>query len=358
MSDTAITIIGRIILIPIILGYLILAAHRIKSNWNSSTQRVVVLMIICSIILLISVIIAIPKPVTMVADIIRMTSMLYSMFIAYIILKHIYQNKVFVSILRDPLFTITTIVSLYVVVADLNRNSFGVITDNDPVTMDFFYTTSSLASYVLMSFLSGITLYWIYITASSSKSLIYKARLSTSGIAFLVITICCAAIIINIVLAALGNFTYRSSLNAVYHYGKLVYFPAMFAAIMLPERTMNYLLKPLYRIQEAKSRQTREDIRYLHERMISIVPSVKLGYEKLNMDDMVVEIADARMILWTNVPIDSQSTISPQSEAIVIQDLLNKRTIFENVGTYTAPCPPSNELKHNIDVAKSLKSRI
>lgn len=70
------------------------------------------------------------------------------------------------------------------------------------------------------------------------------------------------------------------------------------------------------------------------------------------MDDMEVEIADARMILWTNIVTEGQPILSAESEARIIRDLIARNIVFEKVGIYSPPQPPPDELRYNLSVAQ------
>lgn len=355
MNDMIITWLGRGFPIFCIIAYIGITFYRAKSAWRTN-ERVVTLMMICNVLLLISSISAVPKPVTLITDVIRMSTMLFSMFIAYIVMKHLYEEKKFISLPKNPFFSITIAVCLLVLFADLNRDNFGVITDNDSITVTPLYAISVIASYALMSYFSITTTYLLVKTAVSTKYLVYRTRLSTSIIAFIAITVCCLGVIANIILAYNGNFDYRNTLNIVYHYGKLIYFPFMFVAIMLPNNTVNYLLKPVHLAQQSKIRREQQDIRYLHEKMLSIVPSVGLNYGQTHVDDMIVEIADARMTLWTNIRHEGKS--SPDAEADVIHDFLRRGIILDKPGEHPPVQPPTDEVNYNLKVARRLKSLV
>lgn len=352
MSDETIAILGRYVWIFIFVLYIIQAYLRAKSNWEKS-KRFVMLLVSCSVLLIISTIAGIPKPVTFWSDFIHMTTMLYSMFLAYIVSRHLWERREFINVLNDPFLIVTTITVALILYADLHRTNFGVITDNDSVDINVYYLPH-LISYILMTIFPAVVMYNLYNSAASDRSMEYRARAYTTTIAFAFIAICCLSVVINILFAYTGDFSHRTELNEIYHYGKIIYFPLLYIAMMLSEETVSYLIRPIRNVQKNRKVREQEQIRRLHQKMVSIVPGIRLEYGRTTIDDMLVEIADARDVLWTHIQHDG--SISSRFEARAIHSLENQKIVLDGWGQYERVLPPANEREYNLEVEKHLSN--
>jgi hypothetical protein len=88
--------------------------------------------------------------------------------------------------------------------------------------------------------------------------------------------------------------------------------------------------------------------------MIQIVPCVHLPYDELQDIRVLIEVSDARQVIWSHVPLTHPLTA--REEADYLLSLLQQSIVMEAPGIYQpARTRKRNVLKHNLAVARRLK---
>lgn len=123
---------------------------------------------------------------------------------------------------------------------------------------------------------------------------------------------------------------------------------------VLPQTWLIQAIGPLEQYVVYRQQRQYDQIRYLHQKMVQIVPGVHLQNEHLRDVRMLIEISDARQIIWSLVP--HEGLITPAEEAEQLFKLIRSQTIIDVPGEYIPqPTQQRNIVKHNIAVTKHLR---
>jgi hypothetical protein len=119
----------------------------------------------------------------------------------------------------------------------------------------------------------------------------------------------------------------------------------------IPQSVVIEAVQPLDRYLARR----REDLlRYLHQKMLQIVPGEQLPGETFDLVDALTEISGARRIIWTQEA-HAELITAPQ-EAQYLFDLLQQKKVIEKAGKHKPPQTANSDIiKHNLAVAKCLR---
>lgn len=125
----------------------------------------------------------------------------------------------------------------------------------------------------------------------------------------------------------------------------------------IPQAVIKRLVQPFQRMRVWQEQRRYAAIHYLHHVMTSIVPGVQLHNQRLHDVRMLVEISDARQIIWSRQP--HTPPLTPEVEAAHLADLFAQNTIIDWPGEYRPPrTKQSDIIKHNLAVARLLKQQL
>jgi hypothetical protein len=124
---------------------------------------------------------------------------------------------------------------------------------------------------------------------------------------------------------------------------------------LLPDRFFRKVLGPIYAYDTVQQKRRQELLGYLHQTMVQIVPSVQLDCEQIQHLRVLIEISDARQVIWSQER--RTQPITPEDEANHLLQLIRTHTGYEKPGEY----PPAlmhdrKVVKYNLAVARHLKS--
>lgn len=356
MDNTTITLIGRVILLPIMGSFCVLIARRISQDWFLIGKRVIIVSMLSSALMIVAIVSAIPKPVTWWSHLFRVISLHYCLLFSYIAIEHIVKERVFVPIVRNPMSILTTIVTILVVCIDYYRkDNLGVITDNDVFRLDMLYVVSYMFSYGFISFISGMTAWMVHKSIRPNQPMTYRVRRLGVVVTYSLIMFCAVSVLVNVLFVFSGDGTKRWIFSGIYHYGKLIYFPLMMVCGFVPEQTLVRWVQPLSWREDRERQQQQQRITYLYNKMVLLVPDVHLEYGQLHFEDMLVEIADARLLIWTHARSGRWLRPSAKREAAVLFDLIRRGVIVRRPGPHRPQLAPQNEIRFNSAVARHLQ---
>jgi hypothetical protein len=356
MDNATITLIGQVILLPIMGSVFVLITRRVSQDWFLIGRRVIIVAMLSSVLMIVAIISAIPKPVTWWSHLFRVVSLNYCLLFSYIAVEHIVKERMFVPIVRNPMSILTTVVTILVIYIDYHRkDNLGVITDNDVFRPDELYVVSYMLNYGFIAFNTGITAWIVYRSIQPNKPMSYRVRRFGVVITYSLIMICAVSVLINVILAFSGDMTKRWVLGGVYHYAKLIYFPLVMVCSFVPEGTLGRWVQPLSQLENRKRQQQQQRTTYLYNKMVTLVPDVHLEYGQLHFEDMLVEIADARLLIWTHARSGWWFRPSAKREAAVLFDFITRGVIVRRPGPYRPQPAPQNEIRFNSAVARHLQ---
>lgn len=126
----------------------------------------------------------------------------------------------------------------------------------------------------------------------------------------------------------------------------LVSCAVLMVGFMLPHAQLRACIRPLEHGLACRRRRQQAARQELHRLMIQVVPSVQLGNPRLHHLRVVIEISDARQILWSHV--DRRAPITPHDEARYLHRLLQSQTVFWTAGScIPPPLAHTSVLAHN-----------
>ncbi len=192
--------------------------------------------------------------------------------------------------------------------------------------------------------------YWTSLAVA--RSLTYRLRLLCGLAGFTMIAIGVSAVVLNLVVTYLHGAFYQQWLNELYHLSKPVLGLLLFLHLV-PESALSFLTRPLQR--RATRHRQREDelLDYLHRKLVQIVPAVELRHEHLRPLRLLIEISDARQVIWSHV--GGTAPISPADEAAHVLDLLRANKVIMSTGAHIPPATSNDVRTYNLAVARHLR---
>jgi hypothetical protein len=325
-------LIMRVIGISIMLGGIVCIGYRIYSNRFRATRRLMIPIVVGIVLMIISSISAIPKPVAWMNHIVRVSTMHLSAMYMYIIAERILKN-IDSKIYYRPVFYITILTTLIVLVLDFGRrDNLGFLMDGDPFSPQWNYFASYLISYTFMACvtLAVSHIWWQY--THHMASLEMQVRVALTAIGFGVSTLMAFSVHGTILAYFMESQGWQNSLSALYHLGKplnfgiiviAIGFPSIFYRLVLPEQVNQWYVKRQYK-----------RLYQLRKQLIRIVPQANRAAEGVNQRLMrlLIDIIDAREIILSHLPPNS---MHPKDEAMYIAQLIQKNTVVLEPGPYT-----------------------
>lgn len=159
---------------------------------------------------------------------------------------------------------------------------------------------------------------------------------------------------VNLFLFLCGEKNWHFSLSQITLVGETLALWLLVAGFTIPQDVMERIIQPL-EDSLAWRKWLQHDLLYaLHQRMIQIVPCVHLPYDELQDIRILIEVSDARQVIWSHVPLTHPFTAKEEADYLLL--LLQQNIVMEAPGTYQpARTRRRNVLKHNLAVARRLR---
>ena len=159
----------------------------------------------------------------------------------------------------------------------------------------------------------------------------------------------------SLLLSLFRNDGHSGTISSMYELSMILVAFLLAGGYLLPDRFFRTALRPLSAYITLRQRQQQELLSYLHQRMIQIVPGVQLSCEQIQNLRVLIEISDARQVIWSQMR--RTQPISPEDEAKHVLYLICNHTVFDKPSEYLpAPVQYHDIVKHNIAVARHVKS--
>ena len=232
------------------------------------------------------------------------------------------------------------------------RDNLGSFIDNEIYQPNFVYYSSYAVFYAIWLTLCLMIISHCKNFLKQSRAFIYQLRVSLSLTAFSLGALSGIMIEVSITLSIIFGDVYRSTINEFYHSLK----PAIGLILLLsatPTPVLSRLLHPLKFIATLRQKSQASHLRYLHQRLLQVTPSVHLPLEQVADLDMRIEIGDARELVWSHTR--HSGPITAKEEAKILFSLLQNGSIVHEAGVYQPPLMQYDELKHIVMVAKHLR---
>jgi uncharacterized membrane protein len=343
----------RVLLIPVVVVSLSRQIVRIYNDENVLTKYSRINYLVSGALAVVSIAANIPRPTSLWLRSICVVATHQSFLIYYLNCEQIIREEIS-NFLKRKLYIIVTLISVFIVVIEyFRRGNLGWFVDNDIYHPTFVYYASQILFYAVMLYVGICGIKIQYQSLLNSKPLVYLVRNTLGVLIFLLVLISAMIAEINLCLSIFYGDMYRYTLNEIYQglkplFGIVILLAAapspILARIFAPIK--NYFIKRRYR-QEAVL------IGYLHEKLTRVVPIRRTLDQKEHSIRRIVEIGDARDILWSHTC--HQDPITAMQEAQLLFSLGQKYTTIKGHGEYSTPVIQGDVTQHNLMVARYLR---
>jgi hypothetical protein len=348
--------IGQLATFPFILFWAISLAYRIYRKSGYVTAMPVIIKLLISILFgtisLSSILIFFPSWWALPLGLICMH---YCRMLAYFVMDHLINNKRFQPVFTHHVFWITNVlIVIGVGLGYLSQDSWAAFINNTPTHPTWAHYASGFFNYGVQIYFFVLVLLLSWQSWQRNKELTYMVR----RIGFIISALLA---ILGFLSSELSLLSSLFSLPLTHEQLKSIETSASFSMVwvlllsfLMPQSFLVWLLTPVRRVLRWRQEQTNQQLRYLHQMIIQIVPSVQLRHSQLNTMRWSVEISDARELIWSHIPY--VQALTPRVEAGYLFTLLLQKTVIESPGIYRpAAVRGSSVTKHNRAVAKHLK---
>ncbi|MBV9615231.1 MAG: hypothetical protein JO031_07235, partial [Ktedonobacteraceae bacterium] len=341
----------------LLIGMFVFLVYKIYQNRQRVSTPVLHILLGAALCLIIWVIAVVSRPLSLWQRIVTANAAQYGALLYYIALKHMFTNRRSTSLLKNQAFWITTLSVLTIIVLDIYLRAQPVFDGTTPLPLHqgwMFYTEAAL-SYSNLLYLN-ILIISVYVESLQRNiDTSDQGRLWLFLLAFLISGLGLLLADINLFLFLAGDGNSRIFLNSLYHLALVISALMVVLAYTLPDIFFLKLFRPLvsYRLYRLQQQQTL--LRQLHQVMVKIVPDVQLACEQAHDLRVLIEISDARQVIWSQQ--QRTAVITPQDEARHLLHLLHKNVVLATPGEHQPP-PTRHKpiVKHNVLTARHLKS--
>ena len=343
--------IGRILtvalLICIVLAYFY---HELRGR-NRIGKRAISKLAIATSLTLLGATLVIHRPFTWEQRSICITSLCYGVMLAYLGTEQLVNCK-----LSQPyakyLFLLVSLFSLleiYLIYSE--RNNLSSFVDNEPFQFSYAYYAYYFLFYAFQAFMEIAIVAVLWIGFGIFEEIEYQIVCFIATISII------ALLMLNIIgetaliLSILDDKSY-THINDVYQIVRPLPFLIMLP-LFLSAKKLTRLAGPLAGYLKNRQEQRHEYIKQLHQIVIAITLSnYRVMSELLSFRRMLVEISDARALLWSNLPHTQPLAVDREARAIL--DLLQTNKVIGEYGPYSLPPKRYNTIRHNIAVMRQI----
>lgn len=279
----------------------------------------------------------------------------YGAFFAYLAVDQILNNKYYQPIIKHRLFPVVVMLHVLTVI-------LGYLTDNIQINFTETAIFPHDSTYYVFVFLDYFTMVYItsHIVVLCWISL--RGRRSETGFSIrcFLFLVCClmglfsfVLVEINLALSVVYDDRYHTYINQIYHTFRLVSYICLVLSFFLPRYSVNAIARVVDSYGIRKQERHIEKLSYLHQKVSQIVPGVVLKYGSVQIEDMLIEIADGLLLIRSCHP--SHAKLSAKLEANTLFRLLENAVVVEEAGTHSPPPARYHEMKYTIALAKHLR---
>jgi hypothetical protein len=277
----------------------------------------------------------------------------YGLLLIYVASDQLLNNKPYLPLMRHRLPVLIAI-SIGAVLGALSGYHLELFLVDPAFKPTPLYMVSYLWNYGLQlcCIVFMLRLYWG--SLHQHTALTYLIRRLTCILSFFIAACSLLASGGSLLLPLLGQRDLRLPLAQIVPIGETLVIWLLVASFTIPQDVMERIVQPV--ADSLAWRQwLQHDLLYsLHEKMIQVVPCVHLAYQEMQDMRVLIEISDARQIIWSHIP--PTRAITVQEEAQYLLSLLQQNIVITAPGIYQPLAThQSNVIKHNLAVAKRLK---
>lgn len=350
-----ITVIGRLLTTPILLFAVSYFAWKTYQRRSQGDQSMRVSVIIVCLFLMMADITATPPYSTWGLRATFEFAILQALVFAYFSFDQLLNSKGYRPVWRSRLCWGAVLASgLLAFINYFQQDNLGSFGDGEFFRPTLLFYTSYMLNYAVMSYVLICILRLYVENLRQYIEFTYFIRRLICMVGILILAICCSVLMeTNLALSIFYGDTYRATLNQIYYAGWALSLLTLCFGLITPQAVFQRLFGPLERFSAERQRESW--LSYLHERMMSITPHVQLQNEQLRPYRRLIEIGDARQVMWSHIP-HHKDQVQPREEAECIFDLLRSQTVLVEPAALPTPAPSqANIVKYYVAIAKHLR---
>ncbi|GAA5530787.1 hypothetical protein [Herpetosiphon gulosus] len=293
----------RYLSIPLMLLCFIYPLYRRYRRGEQGTLYLIAPVIIGTILMVISTIAAVPKPVTWMNHGIRVATMHTSMLYFYLMAERLTQRTVPIDLRTHPIIWGTLTITCIGFIIDTQRvDNLGMLMDNDSIQITFAYITSHILSYSLMLTLSAGLMYRWWQCFQQFAALEIKIRALFCIIGFTCSSVMALSVIVVSILVFVDGEGYRQWLAWSYHGVKPATILFLILSFGIPQAVYRRCI-PQWLRQQYEQYQLHE-IKRVHRVLMAMTPQVRRAVDILanNRTRLMIDIIDSRDLILSHAP--------------------------------------------------------
>ena len=281
-------------------------------------------------------------------------SLHYSLFLIYCAVDQLLNNRCWPTTTRKLFLVTTTVVLIGSTLDYLGRCSLDAfIYDASFPASRLCYVTYHLNTGFRLTLLTFILLlYWRNLTQHSDP--VYFIRRLICMLGFFIMTCRFFATEIMLIAVPFHDHLTRALLRQIYVIDLPLSLILLTIGFSIPGRLLSRLAAPISNYISKRRQQEHELLCYLHRKIVQVVPDVQLPYTQVRDLRVLVEISDARQIIWSQEQVSG--VMEPSTEAEHLFTLLEHGSVLHEPGIYPPPAVVHGTItQHYLAVAKHLK---
>lgn len=348
--------VGLFCALPLLCISIFFFGYRLYQDRERLGSSMIIKLLLGTLLALIGVISVLVQPRPWWLYSIGALSKQYGMLLAYYSIDQLLNNRPSLPIVRTRLFVYTTIVSILTLTMNyIRRDHISIIIEQIPFDARWqAYCSESLHHFIVGHLcMLVVTLYWQDIRKHTEP--IYTIRRFVTMLAFFTCAVMSFAAVVNVAVSFFLQSIYpQASLNAIYNLGRPLFFILLVFGLVVPQRIYTRLSAPLQRRLAKQQQQQLLLLSYLHEAILQIVPDVRLPTVSSHSLRQLIEISDAREIIWSQRA--HHCPITSEDEARYLRQLLQSNVVLHTPGKYLPPPLRCRDVvAHNLAVAQLLR---
>lgn len=310
----------------------------------------------CALCLFIWGVVVVPRPLHLWQRIVGAASAPCGLLLYYAAIKEMFGTRRRWSLVRSKAFWSIMLLIVIVILLDMCLGENAPVYDStDPAyAPSLLSLVESALNYLTLLFLDTLIVQVYYQCWQRMSHLLDQCRLGLCLTAFLLNAGALVLVEAGVLLALCGHVQERLVFNAIYHVSLPVTTLLLVCSYILPASWLLALLRPVVAWRARRQEQQQALLRQLHQTMVTIVPGVHLPCEQIHDLRVLIEISDARQIIWSQQP--RSKLLTPLDEARHLQALISTHTVLTTAGAYVPVATRLKEtVRHNVLVARRLR---
>lgn len=341
---------GLVLLGTVTFGYRIIQ-DRDRTCWSTISK-----LLIGSLLLLIMAISTLPSPVPLPLYLVRVGCVQLSMLLVALAVEQSLTARSEPRLRSRQLVVIGGIALLGLTL--VYQREHGVPpTQDDQITRPWAHYSSYLINYSLYLYLLGriIRCYWRSLRPYQELPYLVRLVVCMSGFSASALGVVLLGLLD--ILGPTVDWLPKRMLLAGFEWSMLTSVTLLTVGFVVPNALLWYLVQPCEWVRAWRQRRRQAALCYLHQAMTRIVPDVQLHNPRLREVRLLVEISDARQMIWSRQA--QTMPITAQLEAAYLAQLLRRNVVIDAPGEHQPPRTAQPDIvRHNLTVARLLKRQL